>query len=415
MIGRGADAGADASPPHDVAAGHPAWRRIALGGGGGMFVAMGLGRFSFTAMVPALVNAGHLGPVEAGRIGMVNLLGFLLGAGLSVQLAARLSRRHVLTGAVAVCLTGLALSAVPYGFLWLAVMRGLVGFTTGLIMVLSLSLIAETAPASRRPTAASFMFAGVGLGILMSAVIVPALVVRGLEVAWAGLAAAGAVAAAVAVWGWRGATDKPSAPRAMPGDTMSGRSSLRSGRMQALLLAHALFSMGIVPHTLYWVDFLARGLDLGLVVGGFYWSVVGVFAILGPILTAFLARWVGTARALFIGFFALALGIAAPALWPSSAVLLLSSMLFGAQPGLSSLMAARARDLAQPDEMPRVMRAAILSNSAGAVIGGACVPWLYGLGLLGSQAGVFLIGGVVMLAGAIAAVPLSARIEPAVR
>jgi predicted MFS family arabinose efflux permease len=282
-------------------------------------------------------------------------------------------------------------------------------------MVLSLSVIAETAPASRRPTAASFMFAGVGLGILMSAVIVPALVARGLDVAWAGLAVAGAIAAVIAVWGWQAAPDTSTAPPPVAAAGGAEHNSLRSGRMQALLLAHALFSMGIVPHTLYWVDYLARGLGLGLVVGGFYWSVVGVFAILGPILTALLARWVGTAQALFIGFLALAFGIAAPALWPSTAFLLVSSMVFGAQPGLSSLMAARVRDLAEPHEMPRVMRAAILSNSTGAVIGGACVPWLYGLGVLGGQAGVFLIGGLMMLAGAVAAMPLGVRTKPAVR
>ena len=49
-------------PPADIALGgtatrdgHPAWQRLAFGGGGAMFVGMGLGRFSYSAMVPALV------------------------------------------------------------------------------------------------------------------------------------------------------------------------------------------------------------------------------------------------------------------------------------------------------------------------------------------------------------------------
>ncbi len=390
-----------APAPDAAGASHDAWRRIALGGGGGMFVGMGLGRFSYTAMVPALVEAGGLTAVQAGRVGMVNLIGFMLGAAVSAKMLVIGSARWVLTGVIVLSGVALAASALPYGFAWLALCRGVVGVTTGITMVLSLALIAATAPERKRPVAASFVFAGVGIGVLTSGTLVPMLLDHGLAAAWSGLALAGFAGVVLAIWGWNAAPDlRP--PASQPS---GARMSLRP--LAGLLVAHALFSLGIVPHTLYWVDYIARGLGQGITIGGLHWSLVGVFSVLGPWMAAWLALRMGAAWALVVGFLALGAGIGGPALWPVVAMLVISSALFGAQPGMSALMAVRARELGSPEAMPRVMRAMILANSCGAVIGGLTVPALYGL--TGSHGAVFLLGGAAMLVGAMAAWPSQQR------
>ena len=58
----------------------PTWLRISIGAAATMFVCMGLGRFSYGPMIPALVEAGELQAAEAGYVGAGNLFGFLLGA-----------------------------------------------------------------------------------------------------------------------------------------------------------------------------------------------------------------------------------------------------------------------------------------------------------------------------------------------
>ena len=383
------------------AAAHSQWRRIALGGGAGMFVGMGLGRFSYTAMVPALVESGALTAVEAGRVGMVNLIGFLAGAALSARLVVRGSVRRVLGAAIGLSVLALAASAVPGGFVWLGACRGLIGVATGIVMVLSLALIAATAPERKRPVAAGFVFAGVGLGVLSSGTLVPLLLGYGLAAAWAGLAAAGLAGLGLALWGW-GAAPELRLPK-----TETAAMPIAWAPLSGLLVAHALFSLGIVPHTLYWVDYIARGLGQGIAAGGAHWSLVGVFSVLGPWLAAWLVPRFGAAMGLVIGFVALGAGIAGPALLPSLAILIASSALFGAQPGMSSLMAVRARELGSPEAMPRVMRAMILANACGAVIGGIAVPALYGA--TESHAAVFVLGGAAMLAGALAAWPRRVR------
>ena len=173
--------------------------------------------------------------------------------------------------------------------------------------------------------------------------------------------------------------------------------------LRLLLAGHFFFSIAIVPHTLYWVDYLARGLNLGIAEGGFQWSVVGLASIGGPWSMAALGLLLGTAVALPLSFITLGLGIGAPFFSSAGSVLLLSSVLFGAQPGLSALMAARVRDLADAEHMPRLMRAMILASSAGAVVAGAVLPQLYEM--TQSHVLIFGIGGASMILGGLLVVP----------
>jgi predicted MFS family arabinose efflux permease len=396
---------AAAPPPHGAgigADGWPAWRRVALGGGGGMFIGIGLGRFSYTAMVPALISSGELSALEAGRVGALNFAGFAFGALLSVTLSGRFGAVRVLTTAAVLSVLALAASAMPLGFVWLGFWRGLVGITAGIIMVMCLALIAATAPAGRRPVAASFVFAGVGLAIFMTGILVPRLLAYDLHAAWLGLAVCGLAAMCLAIWGWRGAPEAAAPKPAHARDAAAGASPW-SWPLRLLLAGHFFFSIAIVPHTLYWVDYLARGLGLGISEGGFHWSVVGVASIAGPWSMAALGLWLGTAVALPLSFITLGLGIGAPLLSSAGSVLFLSSVLFGAQPGLSALMAARVRDLADAEHMPRLMRAMILASSAGAVVAGAVLPQIYEA--TKSHVLIFAIGGAAMIIGGLLVAP----------
>jgi hypothetical protein len=392
--------GASSTTPRETSAdGWPAWRRVALGGGGGMFVGMGLGRFSYTAMVPALISSGELTALEAGRVGALNLVGFVCGAMISVALRARFDDFRALAAAIVIAVLALAASAAPFGFAWLGLCRGVIGITGGIIMVLSLALIAATAPARRRPVAASFVFAGVGGAILSTGILVPWLLRHGLATAWLGLAACGFAGACLAIWGWRAAPVHAGGPAAR----LSLSPVLWNWPLRLLLLGHLCFSIAIVPHTLYWVDFLARGLNLGIGVGGFHWGLVGFASMAGPVLAAALGTLLGSASALTLSFFLLGIGIAAPVLSTTAAVLVLSSLLFGAQPGISTLLAARVRELADVDHMPRLMRAMILASALGAVAAGFVLPQIYE----GTQSHVliFALGGASMILGAMLVAP----------
>ena len=156
------------------------WRRIAIGGGAAMFVGIAMGRFSYTTMLPPLIESGQLSELEAGYVGGFNLAAFFLGAYFSERLRNALSIRLLLSGAVWLGVLALVASAVPAGFYWLAFWRAVLGAIAGLIMVQSVAFATAAAPTDKRPVAAGYVYAGVGLGVFLSGMLAPWLLERGL-------------------------------------------------------------------------------------------------------------------------------------------------------------------------------------------------------------------------------------------
>ncbi|MBT6096015.1 MAG: YbfB/YjiJ family MFS transporter [Rhodospirillaceae bacterium] len=377
------------------------WQRVALGCGGAMFVGMGLGRFSYGAMVPALVQSGQLTTDEAGWVGGINLASFLIGAFLSETFRRYRPMPSVMRWAVSLSVLALFSSALPLGVVWLGFWRGLVGVTAGVIMVQGVALTTIAAPEGRRAVAAGLMFSGVGVGIFFAGVLAPSLLSYGLAAAWAGIAVAGLIGAMAVVLGLRNAEGPPVGAESEASGFLQ---ILRSGPVwPGLAAAYFLFSFGITPHTLYWVDFLARELDLGISMGGLHWAVVGVFAVIGPWAAAWLARRVRAGWAVVVTFVVLGAGIAMPALAAWAPILWLSSMIFGAQPGVSTVKAALARDHAEPQDMPGVMRVMITASAIGAAAGGVAFPALFNL--TDAYGPLFLIGGGAMFIAAVCMLP----------
>jgi predicted MFS family arabinose efflux permease len=376
------------------------WVCAGLGGAGAMFVAMGLGRFSYGAMVPALITEGQLSAQQAGWVGGINLAAYFLGAFLTDACRARWPVGRVLAMSVLISLGALCASALPWGFAWLAFWRALVGVTAGLIMVLGLSLVTDSAPAERRAMAAGILFSGVGVGICFSGLLVPWLLVHGIVWAWSGIAAVGAIGALVAWLGWRGLGMAAPVPVMGPGI----RQLLTYGpHRRGLAVAYFLFSLGITPHTLYWVDFLARELGLGLGVAGNHWAAVGVFAVLGPWTAGWVARHAELRWAVVFAFVLLGLGIAAPAATVWMPILWASTMIFGAQPGVTTVTAARARELVDGDNVASLLRVLIMSSALGAAAGGVAFPALFAT--IGRYDVLFALAGAGMFVAAIATHP----------
>ena len=373
------------------------WRRIAIGGGAAMFVGIAMGRFSYTTMLPPLIESGQLSELEGGYVGGLNLAAFFVGAYFAERLRNSISIGTLLSGAVWSAVIALAACILPGGFFWLAFWRAVLGAIAGLIMVQSLAFATAAAPPEKRSIAAGYVYAGVGLGIFLSGIFAPQLLSHGMAWAWAGFAAVGFCAAIVAHWGWKVADILP-----------TGRSNAEAPLPQhwpwrGLVAANFLFSFGIVPHTIYWVDFLVRDVGLGMEAAGWHWSIVGLSAFLGPLATAALATRIGISATLLIVFILLGLGVGGPAFLTIGIVLWLSSILYGGQPGLASIMAARAREMGSAASMPRMMRATILANACGAAIGGLAMPYISEIS--GGYETVFMIGGGAMIIAAFITLP----------
>ncbi len=150
-------------------------------------VGLGLARFAYTPLIPAVIAAGWFVPADAAYLGAANFAGYLLGAAGGRWLAARLPVVAVLRAMMLLSAASFIASAWPISFLWFFVWRFAAGVAGGSLMVLGPTLALSQVPAARRGMAGGIIFTGVGLGIIASGTLVPLLIDSGLRETWIGL------------------------------------------------------------------------------------------------------------------------------------------------------------------------------------------------------------------------------------
>ncbi len=159
-------------------------------------------------------------------------------------------------------------------------------------------------------------------------------------------------------------------------------------------MEYALNAAGLVPHMLFLVDFVARGLGQGLDSGARYWVLFGLGAIMGPVLTGHLADRIGFGAALRLAFVIQAVAVLIPALGSSTAGLIVSSVVVGAfTPGIVPLVLGRIHEL-MPHDMAGQKTAWSRATTAFALLQAAAA---YGLTWVLTAAGgdyrlLFVIG-----------------------
>jgi predicted MFS family arabinose efflux permease len=118
------------------------------------------------------------------------------------------------------------------------------------------------------------------------------------------------------------------------------------GQLRALYAEYALNALGLVPHMVFLVDFVARGRGEGLGTGAEYWVLFGLGAVVGPVLSGHLADRTGFGPALRLAYLLEAVAVALPALGFGTPWLIVSSVVMGAfTPGIVPLVLGRIHEL----------------------------------------------------------------------
>lgn len=347
-------------------------------------VGLGLARFAYTPLIPALIEAEWFDPSTVAYLGAANLAGYLAGALSASWIAARVPSMVALRAMMVLATATFFASAIPISFLWFFVWRFASGLAGGVLMVLAATTILAYVPPSRRGLAGGAIFTGVGLGIAASGTLVPLLLERGLTETWLGLGMLALVLTAAAWGGWpRETLIRPAAPVEPRGSQT--RSSLA---LKALYAEYALCALGLVPHMIFLVDFIARGLGHGVDVGARYWVLFGLGAIVGPVLAGYLADRIGFANAVRLAFLGQAAAVAVLTVSTGIFGLIVSSVLMGAfLPGIVPLVLGRVLELAPPDGQARKVA---WGNATTAFALGQAVA-AYGYSYLFAQGGGYTI------------------------
>lgn len=368
---------------------------IALGGFLTLAGAMGIGRFLYTPLLPPMAAGLGLSPTEAGLIASANFAGYLAGALLAALPGLPGGRKPWLVSALAASAATTAAMGLWDGLAAQAALRAAGGVASAFALVFGSALVTRHLAAAGRPGLIALHFAGVGAGIVLSALASAALAGLGWRGLWVAGGAATLAAAAGAAWLIPGGAEPPR-PRGGPE---------RRG-LWRLVLAYGGLGFGYVITGTFIVAITREGgggrWDEALV-----WCLVGVAGMPSVWLWNRAAARIGMIAAFQLALLIEAAAVAATVLAPGRAGLMLGAAgLGGTFMALTAMGFAIARGMSGGDARATlgVMTAAFgLGQMLGPTVAGALRD------LTGSYLLPSLAASAVLAAGAALLVPIRRR------
>lgn len=306
-----------------------------------LIMAMGIGRFSLTPQLPHLISEGQIDLTGAGLIAAANYLGYLIGALDAIRARRPGQVRGRLHGGLWLCVALTLISFWAQGFWPHLLLRFGAGIASAWVMVMITSLSQYIAVTANRPRLGALVFAGPGVGVLLTGLL--ALVSNVLRQNSATLWLIYAAAALIMVLVIMPILPQPATLTAQPHTPQPGTRQPGIGRLGAI---YGLYGLGyIIPAT--FLSQMANARFHGQWQADLFWPAFGLCAAIGVVLISLRRPTPGTTGLwLMGGLWIQALGVLA-CLLPSSTGLALGVILCGT-PFLACmpLVMQRSRELA---------------------------------------------------------------------
>ncbi|RJF99325.1 YbfB/YjiJ family MFS transporter [Noviherbaspirillum saxi] len=297
----------------------------AFAGLAALAVAMGIGRFAFTPVLPMMLQDGSLSIASGGLLASANYLGYLLGA-LSAMWIRVPPEKAIRAGLTAIGLTTVAM-ALPLPYAGWLLLRLAAGIASAWVLISVSAWCMETLAKYRRPFLNSLVFAGVGTGIASAGLLCIALIQGGAAAshAWMTL---GVVSVGVTALIWRFfRRQTPVVPAQQAHGTPSGRYSWNAQALR-LVACYGIFGFGyIIPAT--FLPVMAKNALQGSVAFGWSWPVFGLAAALSTLTVAALVARIGNRRLWMISHFIMAAGILLPVISSGIAAIFAAALCVG--------------------------------------------------------------------------------------
>src|SRR5690606_15114602 len=139
---------------------------LAFSGFIALAVAMGIGRFAFTPLLPMMQADAGLGLAEGGWLASANYLGYLVGALTAAALPG--TPAAVLRAGLLLVVASTALMGLTQGWYGWMAWRFIAGLASAWVLVSTAALCLSRLAAVGRQALAGLVFAGVGIGIALA-------------------------------------------------------------------------------------------------------------------------------------------------------------------------------------------------------------------------------------------------------
>ncbi len=244
-----------------------------------LMMAMGIGRFALTPQMPHLLSEGQIDLTGAGLIAAANYLGYFVGAVDSIFARSHHHVRARLYGGLWLCVLLTFASYWAHGFWPHLLLRFGTGVASAWALVMITSLSQPLAIAAGRPRLGALVFAGPGLGILLTGLLALGSNLAGQNSATLWLVY-GAVAL-VMLLAILPFLPKPSASAAVAGDSDAGS----NGSLAHLCWIYVLYGLGyIIPAT--FLSQMASAQFKGAWQADLFWPCFGLAAAIGVVVAS---------------------------------------------------------------------------------------------------------------------------------
>jgi predicted MFS family arabinose efflux permease len=343
------------SPAHPFA--------VALSGSLALALAMGIGRFAFTPLLPVMQSDAGLSIAAGGWLASANYVGYLLGAlsAIHVQTQPAIAVR---IGLAAVGVSTLLMGCTHALSLWLG-LRGVAGVASAWVLIFGSAWCLERLAAAHRTGLAGLVFGGVGFGIALAGMVCLVLMQHGVHsaTAWMILGALCLVLTA-SLWPWFAplsgasrAAQRAAAPRARVHPRFTG-----------LILCYGAFGFGyIIPAT--FLPAMAKQIVHDPAVFGWAWPVFGAAAFFSTLLVSVLRRRFANRTVWISAQIVMALGVALPALSPGMSFIMASALLIGGTFVVITMVGIQEARAIAGAQSPALIAAMTSAFAAGQVAG----------------------------------------------
>ena len=336
----------------------------------GLAVAMGIGRFAFTPLLPLMQQDAGLTLVQGGWLATANYAGYFAGAAICMSVPPR-PARAIRLGLMSIAAFTLGMAVTNNFWLWL-VLRFLAGAASAFVLV---GVSAWAMPILARLQKAAWsggVFSGVGTGICFAGLVslVAGVAAWGSRATWIVL---GLTAMILTVTVWHQLADEPlqAASNAPPKPTPL------SAQAWMAALCYGAFGYGyIIPAT--FLPALARDVITNPAVFSWVWPVFGAAAAISTVLAARFLPSYSPRRLWAYGQWVLAVGVIAPVLSVNLSVLLFSALCVGGTFMVITMAGIQEARRLGGAQAPRLIATYTAAFALGQIIGPLTVSLFHG-------------------------------------
>lgn len=383
--------------------------QVMLGGICTLVLTIGIARFAYTPLLPLMQAQAGLSDAAGGWLATANYLGYMSGALLAASLSSLQLKFKLYRVGVMLALVSTFWMALTQDLLTWAALRYVAGLSSAAGMLLASGLVLNWLMRHGHRAELGIHFSGIGLGIIVSGVVVMGLNRLSLDWAtqWQVFAALGLLLAWPA-WAW---VPAPAAAPATPaGSPAPGATTVPAPPsptwMRLMLAMYFCAGFGFVISATFTVAIAAKQSALAHT-GGLAWVMVGLAAVPAVLAWDRIARRVGDMTALLAAFGMQTASVLLPAFSDQPAMFLAAALLYGGSfIGIVSLTLALV-GRAFPANPAKAMARLTLSYGVAQVLAPALAGQMAQAS--GSYRGALLLTAVVMGAGMALLIVLMAR------